>query len=114
ACSAAAIAACAALPASWTELHLSEYKGLSQALLVPGAKVLAEDSSPLGLLTIVSSPTIPLRHAPGLSLYNATEPPAQLGVFTDGAGPPATPPFAGRREPLNYLDSTPTALPYHL
>src|SRR6266700_7540780 len=114
ACSAAAIAACAALPPSWTALHLSEYKGLSQALLVPGAKVRAEDSSPLGLLTVVSSPTIPLRHAPGLSLYNATEPPAQLGVFTDGDGLAAITAFDGRREPLNYLDSTPTALPYHL
>src|SRR5262249_9178814 len=57
-CSVAAIATCAALPPSWTALHLSEYKGLSQALLVPGAQVLAEDSSPLGLLTVVSSPTI--------------------------------------------------------
>src|SRR5438132_1195042 len=114
ACSAAAIAACAALPPSWTALHLSEYKGLSQALLVPGAKVLAEDSSPLGLLTVVSSPTIPLRHAPGLSLSNATEPPAQLGVFTDGDGLTAITAFDGRREPLDYLDATPTALPYHL
>src|SRR5215471_11748217 len=114
ACSAAAIAACAALPSSWTALHLSEYKGLAQALLVPGAKVLAEDSSPLGLLTVVSSPTIPLRYAPGLSLYNATEPPAQLGVFTDGDGLTAITAFDGRREPLNYLDFTPTALPYHL
>jgi hypothetical protein len=113
-CSAAAIAACAALPSSWTALHLSEYKGLSQALLVPGARVLAEDSSPLGLLTVVSSPTIPLRHAPGLSLYNTAEPPAQLGVFTDGDGLTAITAFDGRREPLNYLDSTSTALPYHL
>ncbi len=112
ACAVAGIAACAALPPSWTTLHLSEYKGLSQALLVPGAKVLAEDSSPLGLLTVVSSPTIPLRHAPGLSLYNATEPPAQLGVFTDGDGLTAITAFDGR--PLDYLDSTLTALPYHL
>src|SRR5262245_35886410 len=114
ACSAAAIAACAALPASWTALHLSEYKGLSQALLVPGATVLVEDTSPLGLLTVVSSPTIPLRHVPGLSLHSTTEPPAQLGVFTDGDGLTAITAFDGRREPLNYLDSTPTALPYHL
>src|SRR5215216_1952779 len=114
ACSVAAVAACAALPPSWTALHLSEYKGLSQALLVPGAQVLAEDSSPLGLLTVVSSPTVPLRHAPGLSLNNATEPPAQLGVFTDGDGLTAITAFDGRREPLDYLDFTPTALPYHL
>ena len=114
ACSVAAVAACAALPPSWTALHPSEYKGLSQALLVPGAQVLVEDSSPLGLLTVVSSPTVPLRHAPGLSLNNATEPPAQLGVFTDGDGLTAITAFDGRREPLAYLDFTPAALPYHL
>ena len=114
ACSVAAVAACAALPPSWTALHLSEYKGLSQALLVPGAQVLVEDLSPLGLLTVVSSPTVPLRHAPGLSLNNATEPPAQLGVFTDGDGLTAITAFDGRREPLAYLDFTPAALPYHL
>ena len=114
ACSVAAVAACAALPPSWTALHLSEYKGLSQALLVPGTQVLVEDSSPLGLLTVVSSPTVPLRHAPGLSLNNATEPPAQLGVFTDGDGLTAITAFDGRREPLAYLDFTPAALPYHL
>ena len=114
ACSVAAVAACAALPPSWTALHLSEYKGLSQALLVPGAQVVVEDSSPLGLLTVVSSPTVPLRHAPGLSLNNATEPPAQLGVFTDGDGLTAITAFDGRREPLAYLDFTPAALPYHL
>ena len=114
ACSVAAVAACVALPTSWTALHLSEYKGLSQALLVPGAQVLVEDSSPLGLLTVVSSPTVPLRHAPGLSLNNATEPPAQLGVFTDGDGLTAITAFDGRREPLAYLDFAPAAMPYHL
>src|SRR5215216_5867205 len=114
ACSVAAVATCAALPPSWTALHLSEYKGLSQALLVPGAKVLAEDSSPLGLLTVVSSPTVPLRHAPGLSLNNSTGPADQLGVFTDGDGLTAITAFDGRREPLDYLDFVPAALPYHL
>jgi spermidine synthase len=113
-CSVAAIAACAALPPSWTALQPSEYKGLSQALLVPDAKVLAEVSNPLGLLTVVSSPTIPFRHAPGLSLSNATEPPAQLGVFTDGDGLTAITAFDGGRAPLGYLDSTAAALPYHL
>ena len=63
---------------------------------------------------MVSSPTVPLRHAPGLSLNNATEPPAQLGVFTDGDGLTAITAFDGRREPLAYLDFTPAALPYHL
>src|SRR5262249_1433319 len=72
---AAAGLAALAIPASWTGLRLSEYKGLSEALLVPGAEVLTEQSSPLGLLTVVASPIIPFRHAPGLSLNNPVEPP---------------------------------------
>jgi hypothetical protein len=87
----AAIAACAALPQSWTALQLSEYKGLSQTLLVPGVKVLAEEAGLYGLLTVVSSSTIPFRYAPGLSLSNSMEPPAQLGVFTDGEPSNSTP-----------------------
>jgi len=74
----AAVAACAALPQSWTALQLSEYKGLSQTLLVPGVKVLAEEAGLYGLLTVVSSSTIPFRYAPGLSLSNSMQPPARL------------------------------------
>jgi spermidine synthase len=110
----AAIAACAALPPSWTALQLSEYKGLSQTLLVPGVKVLAEEAGLYGLLTVVSSSTIPFRYAPGLSLSNSMQPPAQLGVFTDGDGLTVITAFDGRLEPLAYLDQTPAALPYHL
>jgi spermidine synthase len=108
------VVALAVMPPSWTELRLSEYKGLSQALLIPGTEVLGEESSPLGLLTIVRSPTVPFRHAPGLSLNNALEPPPQLGVFTDGDGLSVITAFDGRTEPLRYLDYTPAALPYHL
>jgi spermidine synthase len=103
-----------ALPHSWTALRLSEYKGLSQALLVPGAEVLTERSSPLGLLTVLRSPTIPFRHAPGLSLNNPVEPPPQLGIFIDGDALSTITAFDGRREPLAYLDYTTAALPYHL
>jgi spermidine synthase len=110
----AAIAVCAALPQPWTALQLSEYKGLSQTLLVPGVKVLAEEAGLYGLLTVVSSSTIPFRYAPGLSLSNSMEPPAQLGVFTDGDGLTVITAFDGRLEPLAYLDQTLAALPYHL
>src|SRR6202022_1171476 len=65
---AAAGLAALAIPHSWTRLRLSEYKGLSQALLVPGAEVLTERSTPLGLLTVLASSAIPFRHVPGLSL----------------------------------------------
>ena len=67
-----------ALPDAWTALQLSPYKGLSQALQVPGAVIETERSSPLGLLSAVRSPKIPFRHVPGLSLNNTIEPPAQI------------------------------------
>ncbi|MFQ5953962.1 MAG: hypothetical protein ACE5JZ_02745 [Kiloniellales bacterium] len=111
---AAAVVLPLAAPASWTELRPSQYKGLSLALTVPGTEVANQASSPLGLVTVVASPLIPLRHAPGLSLNNTVEPPAQLGVFTDGDGLSVITAFDGRSEPLAYLDFTTTALPYYL
>ncbi|MBK9608790.1 MAG: SAM-dependent methyltransferase [Betaproteobacteria bacterium] len=102
------------LPAAWVQLRPSDYKDLSQALSVQGARVVLERSSPLGLLTVVDSPQVPLRHAPGLSLSAATEPPAQLGVYTDGDGPGALTRFDGATGPLAYLDQLTSALPYHL
>jgi spermidine synthase len=103
-----------ALPSAWTALQLSPYKGLSQALRVPGAAVDVERSSPLGLLSAVRSPEIPFRHAPGLSLNNTIEPPPQIGVFTDGEALSPITAFAGDLEPLAYLDFTTAALPFHL
>ena len=74
------------VPDNWRTLQISPYKGLEQTLLLSDSRIIAQRSSPLGLLTVVESPTIPLRHAPGLSLNATTEPPAQLAVFTDGDG----------------------------
>src|SRR5438128_481117 len=102
------------LPADWLALRLSDYKELSQTLRVHGTRVLAERSSPLGLVTVVESPLVPFRHAPGLSLNATIEPPPQLGVFTDGEGLNALTRHDGRREPLAYLDYLTSALPYHL
>lgn len=101
-------------PADWLALRMSPYKGLSKALLVPDTTILAERSSPLGLLTVVSSPTIPFRHAPGLSLAFEGDLPEQLGVFTDGESMTV---INQRHEaaPLpRYLDHLPSALPYSL
>ncbi len=94
--------------------HISQYKGLATALLVPDARIVEERSSPLGLISVVESPTIPFRHAPGLSLNNLAEPPLQLGIFTDAESLSAITQFAGDLEALEYLDYTTTALPYHL
>ena len=103
-----------ALPADWTRLRPSEYKDLSQTLSIGGTRVVAERSSPIGLIDVVESASIPFRHAPGLSLNAAMEPPPQLGVFVDGDGPSALAQFDGRTEPLEYLDYLTSALPYHL
>ena len=104
------------LPPSITALHprITEYKGLPMALRVPGARIVEERSSPLGLVSVVESPTIPFRHAPGLSLSNPVEPPEQVGVFVDGDSLSAITRFDGDLEPLRYLDFTTAALPYHL
>ena len=103
-----------ATPTSWTALRLSPYKSLSMALSVPGTEVLSQSSSPLGMLTVVSNPRIPFRHAPGLSLNNKVEPPVQLALFTDGEGPTAITAFQGDLAPFSYLGFMTSALPYHL
>ncbi len=98
----------------WRALRMSPFKPLTQTLRAAGAEVLETRSGPLGLLNVVRSPRIPLRHAPGLSLNATTEPPEQLGVFTDGAGLSAITRFDGRLEPLAFLGAMTSALPYHL
>lgn len=104
------------LPPSLTALvpHTSQYKGLKMALRVPGARVVEERSSPLGLVSVVESSTIPFRHAPGVSLASTVEPPPQLGVFTDGDSLSAITRFDGDLAPVRYLDFTTSALPYHM
>jgi hypothetical protein len=102
------------LPADWIRLRPSEYKDLSQTLAISGTKIVAERSSPIGLIDVVESPSIPFRHAPGLSLNAKKEPPLQLGVFVDGDGPSALTRYDGQTEPLEYLDYLTSALPYHL
>lgn len=102
------------LPDDLFRLRLSPYKDLSQTLQIAGTRVVAERSSPLGLVTVVESPRVPFRHAPGLSLSAPAEPPPQLGLFVDGDGPSALTRYDGRNEPLAYLDHLTSALPYHL
>jgi spermidine synthase len=102
------------LPAGWTEPRISPYKELSQILRIPGTRVIETRSSPLGVLNIIESTALPLRHAPGLSLNARTEPPPQLGLFTDAGGMTAITRFRGKLEELAYLDDMTSALPYHL
>jgi len=102
------------LPAKWISLRLSDYKELSQTLNIAGTRIVAERSSPIGLVTVVESAQVPFRYAPGLSLNATMEPPPQLAVFTDGDGMSALTRYDGRREPLAHLGLLTSALPFHL
>jgi hypothetical protein len=95
-------------------LNISPYKSQNQLLRVPGTKIIAQDSSPLGLISVVKSDHTPLRHAPGLSLNATAEPPEQLAVFTDADNMTAITRYNGNPETVSYLDQTTAALPYHL
>ncbi len=101
-----------ALPASWLQLQVSPYKGLPQMLRISGTQVVAERSSPLGLISVVESTAIPFRHAPGLSLH-AADIPAQLGLFSDADGMTVVN-HNPQAQPLDYLDQLTSALPYYL
>jgi spermidine synthase len=101
-------------PAAWLKPMPSPYKGLSLALTVPETRVIAERDGPLGRLSVIESPSVPLRHAPGLSLATRLAPPEQLGLFTDGDGMSVMTRFTGDFKPLDYLDQEITALPFHL
>ena len=108
---AAGLALPAALPDHWLRPHPSPYKGLSLALTAPDARIMAQRHGPLGWLAAVESPTVPFRHAPGLSLMAPAGPPAQVGLFTDGGAPTA---ITRADADLRYLEAETAALPYHL
>jgi hypothetical protein len=93
-------------------VRLSQYKGLSYALNLPGARLLATRSSAIGRIDVLESPAI--RQAPGLSLvtpHDAAIPP-QHGIFVDAETAGAITSFEGNTSALGYLDWMSTAAPY--
>ncbi len=94
--------------------RLSDYKALSLTLQAAGAEEIARRHSPLGLISVVRNETIPIRHAPGLSLGATAGPPEQLGLFIDGEPAGAITYYTGERAPLAFLDQLGSALPYRL
>lgn len=102
------------LPQSLLEFRISPFKGLSQALQVIDTRVVGEYSNPLGLVTVVESPTIPFRDAPGLSLNTQSVPPEQLALFTDGDSMSVITHYNEGLESLAYLGDMTAALPYKL
>ncbi|MEE4217606.1 MAG: hypothetical protein V2I48_08360 [Xanthomonadales bacterium] len=109
-----AAALVAALPTGLLEPRLSEFKSLSRTLQIVDSRVVVERSSPLGLVTVVQSPRVPFRHAPGLSIATQHLPPEQLAVFRDGDGMSVISRWNGNAAPPAYLGDMTSALPYHL
>jgi spermidine synthase len=108
-----AIALLAILPGQVLAPRPNEFKGLSKALLLPQARVVAQRSGPYGWLAVLASPQVPLRHAPGMSLGYAGEPPAQLGLYTDGDALSVIV-RAGERSSSSWFAAMTSALPYAL
>jgi spermidine synthase len=90
---------------------VSPYKGLPQVESYPGARWVAEATSPLGWIVAVRAPAF--RHAPGLSLAYAGEFPPQTALFVDGEIAGAVTHWAGRSA-MELLSWLPTAIPYAL
>ena len=102
------------LPNHWLDLSMSPYKGLPQLLRIDGTNIINTQSSPLALIHVVESNTVPLRHAPGLSLNATTEPPPQLAVFSDGDNMTVINKETTHPEQLAHLDQQTSAAAYHL
>jgi len=98
-------------------VRISEYKGLSYALNLPGAAIVADSCSPLSVVTAVKSDQI--RETPGqISNYPMSELgslPAQIGLYFDaGAVSPVSDFHDGALERFTYLDYVTSALAYRL
>jgi hypothetical protein len=107
-------AALVAVPDEWTRLQPSEYKALSTALRTKDARLVRQYSGPLGLVSVVESPTVPFRYAPGLSLNAPSLPPEQIGVFVDGGSFATINRFDQEQESDSHLSYTTDALVYAL
>jgi hypothetical protein len=90
------------------KLNLSEYKSLSKALNLPGTKVVTSESSPYGLLKIISSNHI--RYAPGLSITYPYRVLVENALFINGDwfGPLTS----TKSDSINYFEYSTEFLPY--
>ncbi|HET9695045.1 MAG TPA: hypothetical protein VFP48_11735 [Steroidobacteraceae bacterium] len=109
-----AVAAVIAVPGTLLRFEPGPYKGLSQALLVAGTRVVVERSSPMGRISVIESPRVPLRLAPGISLTATSEPPPQLGMFTDGDDLQPVTAASNDATALAFLAQTTSALAYRI
>lgn len=102
------------LPAEWTALSIAPQKSLARTLLVGGANLVTQRSSPLGVLSVVENTLVPWHHAPGLSLNAKHEPPEQVGIYIDADALTVITRPTQQPQEMDYLDDLTSALPYHL
>jgi len=97
-------------------IRVSEYKGLSYAMRLPDARIVAQKESPLSRLTAVRSALI--RETPGqVSGYPMERLgvfPEQVALFFDGGAVSPIHRFDGSLERFAFLDYVTSALPYQL
>ncbi|MFW6054754.1 MAG: hypothetical protein ACOC9D_02525 [Thermodesulfobacteriota bacterium] len=104
----------AAWPGLWPEPVPSEYKGLSRTLLLPEAEKIMERDTPFGRISVVRSPRVPFRYAPGLSHHCSAALPEQLGLFVDGEMAGVINLGERRKVSPGATDCLPTAAAYRL
>lgn len=97
-------------------IRVSEYKGLSYAMQMPDAEIVATAHSPMSAITAVSSEMI--RETPGqISNYPMSalgELPPQIALFFDAGGSSTVNAFDGSLEPFSYLDYVTGAAAYRV
>ena len=98
-------------------IRMSEYKGLSYALHLPDAEIVAEECSPASVVTAVRSKLI--RETPGQVSYSYSMEkqgplPEQIGLYFDGGAVSPAPRFEADVQPFAYLDYVTSALTYRL
>ena len=95
-----------------TPLAMNDFKDLTQAKKLKGAKGEVQIFGPLGFVAVVDSPAY--HYLPDLSL-NCPDPlPRQKGLFLDGNSVGAINRFAGDIDSLGFMDCRTVSLPYKL
>ncbi len=100
-----------------TPIRISDYKGLSYAVQYPDARIIAETTGPMAVLTAIASEQV--RETPGQLSYaypwSERGPiPEQIALFFDAGGVSPICRFTGDLKPFEYWDYVPPAIAYHL
>ncbi len=97
---------------AWMTMAISPVKDLTTALRPAGSRILETRWNGYSRLDIISSTAV--RSAPGLSLMHQDPLPPQLGMSIDAGNLQSITGYSGDPAELDFTDSLPSALPYHL